>query len=287
MKTARIQGVPLMLVCFFFLFFSSCAHLVHLDRAQNAFNRGAEMENRIRFFSESGAPFSPTLLYNQAYAEVQKSLKQEDKLKSEHVLGNAYCIQALCEWKLKRYDEAEKSAEKALNAFLDLEEQHHIQMPRDKVIMETLPLIIQLEKIWAAAQLFHQPDNNTFESGKTHYLTYIHDSDANKEASLEQLLAQLEKHKQAQQYNEELFNYLLLVQLTALKNWSNTLDMIRAAITEDASLRDRAREDAVQFLFKQKEEDFKKEKNRLLEELAKTIPTGKEHPIYQFWNKVM
>ncbi|HMQ48712.1 MAG TPA: hypothetical protein PKA00_15120 [Saprospiraceae bacterium] len=286
MKTARLPG-RLLVITLLLALFSSCAHLVHLDRAQNTFNRGAEMENRIRFSADNRTPISPTLLYNQAYAEVQKSLKQEGKLKSENVLGNAYCIKALCEWKLKNYAEAEKSAVKALDIFLDMEEKSHIEMARDKVIMETLPIMINIEKTWSEVQTYYQPDNNTFSTGKSHFLTHVYNPSAAEQGNLEKYLSELEEKRLEQQHNEELHNYLLLSQLAGLKNWSNALDYLRSCITEDIALQGRDREEATQFLFQQKEEDFKKQKDRLLAELAKILPDGEQHPMYKFWNRIM
>jgi uncharacterized protein with PIN domain len=265
------------------LMLSACGHLMHLDRAQNTFNQGATLENQLRFSPQSEVSSSPYLYYNMAYAELGKALKNKTALGKDDVLANAYTIKALCEWKLKMYSRAEKSADAALEEYLDMERKG-IAMPRDKALMQALPALMEIDKVKSHLFAFHAPDSLSYAAAQQHYQEYIHDSSPDKAAKLEAAIQRLGSVRaQLEGGNEEMVVYLVLSQLAALKTWSDGLDFLRQSLSKDPGLPPGAQREAREFRTAQREQHLTPLKDELLGTLRKLLPN--DAPLVLYWSE--
>jgi hypothetical protein len=266
------------------LLLSACGHLMHLDRAQNNFNQGATLENQLRFNPQSEVSTSPYLYYNMAYAELGKALKNKSALGKDDVLANAYTIKALCEWKLKMYSQAEKSADAALDEYLALERKGML-MPRDKALMQALPFLMEIDKVKSHLYAFHAPDSLSYSAAQQHYLDYVYDSSPEKAAKLEAAVQKLNNIRTQLEGNEEMAVYLLLSQLAALKTWSDGLDFLRQSLGKDAALPREAQREAREFRTAQREQHLNPLKEELLEALRKLLPKEQGAPLVGYWSE--
>ncbi len=269
---------------------ASCSHLIHLDRAQNDFNRGAELENQLRFNPQPDVSVSPSLYYSLAYAELDRALKNKKGLDADKVLGSTYTVKALCEWKLKQYGKAEKSAGEALNVFADMENEG-FKMPRDKALMEALPFLMKIDQAKDALYAFHQA-TPSFEKGKAHYLEYIFHPGPDTLAALESAIREIGKIQESVAFNEELSAYFVMAQLAGLKTWSDALDFLLACIREDASLKgdanQREKEKARDWQKEQGNGFLEKEKTALLDKLSTLVaPRAKAEELKAYWNQII
>lgn len=269
------------------LLLSSCAHLMHLDRAQSTFNQGAELENKLKFSPQSEVAASPESFYAMAYAEVKNALKQEGQLKEDQLLGNAYTIKALCEWKLKKYDDAVKTADDAVGTFLQMESKG-IRMPRDKAVMEALPFIIQIDKSREHFLDLPPPEKSSFADAQSHYLAVIADPDSlDKAGTLIHAINKLENARQNVKHNYELSTYFLLTELAALKAWSDCNGYLSDCIAKGKAFSNTdERKKAVKF-FTDQDKAFVTKKDSLLIDLGKILPDGEENVLYKYWKIVM
>lgn len=269
---------------------ASCSHLIHLDRAQDNFNRGAELENQLRFSPQPDVSVSPALYYSLAYAELDRALKNKKGLDADKVLGSTYAVKALCEWKLKQYGKAEKSAGEALNAFADMENEG-LKMPRDQALMEALPFLIKIDQAKDALYTFHQA-TPSFEKGKAHYLEYIFDPDPDSLAVLESAIREIGKIQEAVAFNEELSAYFVMAQLAGLKTWSDAQDFLLSCIREDAALEGdanrREKEKARDWQRKQGNDFLEKQKTALLDKLTTLVaPRAKAEELKAYWSEII
>lgn len=266
------------------LLLSACGHLMHLDRAQNNFNQGAALENQLRFNPQSEVSTSPYLYYNMAYAELGKALKNKGALSKDDVLANAYTIKALCEWKLKMYSQAEKSADVALAEYLDMERKGML-MPRDKALMQALPYLMEIDKVKSHLYAFHAPDSLAYPSALEHYQQYIFNSSPDQAAKLEAAIHKLGNIRTQLEGSEDMSVYLLLSQLAALKAWSDGLDFLRQSIGKDSALSRDAQREAREFRTAQREQHLNPLKEELLEALRKLLPKEQGAPLVGYWSE--
>lgn len=213
---------------------SSCGHLIHLDRAQNNFNRGAVLENQLRFNPQVNVSTSPSTHYTLAYAELDKALNNKRGLSSDNVLSTAYTIKALCEWKLGLYGKAEKSASDALDE-LEKMEKNGMRLPRDKALMKALPSLMEIGRMKDALYAFHHSPP-PFDSARTHCLEFIYNPDPDKTARLEMAIMKIAEIQATVASNEELSAYFIMSQLAGLKTWSDTNDFLFTCISKDPAL---------------------------------------------------
>ena len=265
---------------------SGCAHLIHLDRAQNNFNRGAELENQLRFNPSSDVSALPSAYYTLAYAELEKALNNKKGLSSDNVLASAYTIKALCEWKFKQYDAAEKSADAALEELKKMR-RRNIMLPRDKALMEALPSLMKIDKVKDTLYAFHSPVP-PFEAGKDHYLQFIFDPDSTKMASLEAAIHEIGEVEDRTAANEELSAYFVMSQLAALKTWSDALDNLLSCIREDPSFKGdenkAARRKARKWQEEQGDGFLEVKEKELLEKLRNLIPGERGKRLAEYWD---
>ncbi len=262
---------------------ASCSHLIHLDRAQNSFNRGAELENRSRFSPQNDIAISPSTYYTLAYAELGKALKNKPGLRSDNVLANAYTMKALCEWKLKLYSRATASANEALGQILEMEDEG-IRLPRDKALMEALPSIMMIDQAREELALYHE-DTLSYDSAKAQYFRLIYNPGAEEKAQLEAALIKIGTIRQQPELGDETATYFIMSQLAGLKAWSDCLDFLRRAmLANKETMSEDAREAATLFRLEQRNGHLDKWKKNLLEELEKKLPEGGENSLYRYWN---
>ena len=264
---------------------SSCGHLLHLDRAQNNFSRGAELENQLKFDPQANISASPSMYYTLAYAELGKALNHKKRLSADNVLGTAYTVKALCEWKLKLYERAEGSADAALEELKEVYKTG-IRLPRDKALMEALPHLMEIEKVKDSLYAFHQAPL-PFEAGKGHYLHFIYDPAANKMARLEKAISEISKVQASVAGNEEVSAYFVMAQLAALKTWSDALDDLLTCIAEDASLEGNTRKEARNWQKAQGNEFLEVKEKELLDRLRTLIPTERGQKLADYWAELI
>ena len=264
--------------------FTSCAHLVHLDRAQNNFNRGAELENQLSFNPKPDVSASPSMYYSLAYAELDKALANKNSLSSDHVLATTYTIKALCEWKLAMYDEAKKSADNALDELEEMEKTG-MRLPRDKALMEALPALMEIGRMKEELYAFHS-SAPSYEASKAHYLEFIH-NDSTKMARLEAAIDKVGSIQATVATNEELSAYFVMSQLAGLKTWSDAHNFLLTCIDEnDTTLSEQGKDDAWEWKGRQESafENFVKEK-KLVKKLRKLMPNQQGRLLANWWLK--
>lgn len=125
---------------------SACAHINHLRHAQDSFSQGAAAENASRLAAArvDHATATEAAAARGHYAAALLSLKQLDRadidaLKDDQLLGTALSLEALCYWRLGKFDQALERA----RAALELDEQ---LFPRDRALLTALPGLIMADQ---------------------------------------------------------------------------------------------------------------------------------------------
>jgi hypothetical protein len=267
------------------LLLPGCA-MRHLDLAQQAFNEGATIENQQRFSPQSDVFVSPTLSYASAYRYIGKAVKKRSTLQKHNLLGNAFALQALCEWKLNDYESAKRSARRALQALKSLESRQGIRMSRDETLMKALPDILVLDQVRSDLFAFHMGLVN-FEAAKQQYQEQIFNKTDGASANLEAALYNLQQLEPAAGVSAEMETYLVLVQLAGLKTWAKGIDFLRESITEDRSLTAESRRIATDFFLQERQQYLAPRKAVLLAELSALLPGGTGHELYRFWDSAL
>lgn len=253
---------------------SSCAHLVHLDRAQNAFSRGAEIENRAQFNIEAISPESPSGHYSVAYAEVKQALKGRSKLQRDTVLASALTLKALCEWKLHRYNSARQTRMEALGILEKYKNEWNIPMSRDLALVRALNGLIKIDEVndqWY--QEVEQATSN-LEAAGDRYLELIHNPEDDSGEIL-QALKIIREARNSVHSSNEIQTYLILSQLSALKNWSDAYDYLNNLAEQQDVLLPEAVEIS--------RRTFRKERNLHLCMLQEQLPGGAGNDIFEYW----
>ena len=275
------------LSCLFFL--GSCSHLQYLDAAKESFNQGASLENEIRFATTANPSISPAYYYNRAYASVNEALKgnRDKKLMEDHLLGHAYSLKALCEWKLGDYDEAITTGNLAKSRFIALSDQG-IELPRDIILMKSLPAIITIDTVAKEFFGFRQSRLSTnFDKSLKFYKDYIFSSSLSSSGALQEAIRDIETLKPEASNNPELYAYLVMVQLSALKTWNACLSMLFEKSIADLSVQEQMR--IRREVLDEKQEYLNLRKTELLNELERAL--GEEgtpkDKVLAYWNAVL
>jgi hypothetical protein len=272
----------------FCLLLSSCAHLTHLDAAQDSFNEGATLDNEMRFSTSTSPTISPAFHYNRAYVSVNKALKGggDKKLEKDQLLGHAFSVKALCEWKLGQYDLAVQSCNQAKGQFLTLSKKG-IKMPRDLILMKALPSIIAIDTIAQSYFAFRNSWEAThFDKCLAFYQSHIFAQEG-QPALLQHALDQLEELKKEATNNAELYAYLVMVQLSGLKTWNGCLSLIfekgisKLSISEQIRIKEET--------LNEKQAFFNTRRQELLEELENTLAGEGElkDKLIDYWKGIM
>lgn len=277
----------------------SCAQLNYLDQAQNAFTQGATLESNLSF-SESallGQPAAagnqamslatPDLCYRLAYAQVNKALLKEDKLKADGVLVNAHALRALSAWKLGLHAQASESAKAAKIALQDSE----VPLPREAAMMTALEGLIFADQAYAAMQklkLEHQSRTtntgsaeglNTMANIRQQYEIDIVSNGGT--GKIDKALAILDNAKKEVAGRADIQSYLIMSQLAALKTWLDELDQIYSllkifGLTNHSDLKR---------WFDQENERYAKKRDLYMGQLAPLLPRQKENVVYKRWEE--
>jgi hypothetical protein len=290
------------------LFLSGCAHLVHLDRAQNAFNRGATLENALAFgtatneagvgianpnvFASTGvSSLSPDLHYQLAHSEVSKALKTDGALKSDGVLGTAWTLRTLCEWKLGRYDDARASALLAQKALAD----NKFRQPRDEAIVGAIEGLISSEQAYNAllalrqklAQHVTTPANEVerlrfFDEIKKHYEENI--SNATGSGKIDNALSVLGRTTAINATRQDLQLYFVLSQLASMKTWLDELNEVYLLIKAYGFANS---DNDLNRWFKNENDRFAQKRDEVFPQLAVLLPAKEQNATYKNWKMLL
>jgi hypothetical protein len=132
---------------------AGCQSVNHLRDAQEAFNRAATLENKLRyaandpntlFKTEASEALTEVGSVQSSYAAALLSLENVDeaKLKQDRLWGSALTLKALTQWRLGRYEDALTTANTAKANSNQL-------FPRDAAIVEALPGLIKIDLAYA------------------------------------------------------------------------------------------------------------------------------------------
>ncbi len=261
----------------FVILFSSCATLSHIDKAQDEFNKGAEIENAA-FFNQSISLTSPPppadYYYKRAYAEVNQALTNEAKLKKLDIYVNASTVKALCEWKLKKYAEARKTAKVATD-YMDARNISADDAPRDFAVLHAMSALIGIEEMNELQTNFFKADSIGSEAGIAQYNKLIH-KEGNLAGNIEKDLEDLKSVSKQISETHEVQTYLIMSQLAALKVWDDALESVwKIMDLNDENNAWQAKE----------EKALVKEIKIYGKALGERI--GKDHAIYMHWNRIL
>ncbi len=292
------------LAAFLLIFLLSCAQLNHLDRAQEAFSKGAEIETRSLYAGASSnsqpsldiseniqqemTNLSPHFFYAQAYSEIRKALQDEKPLQNDGIYGNALALKALCEWKLKRYGEARLSAEAARNAL----RQSVPPSTRDLAVMQALEGFIENDLAFTSlgelnTDIRQKTSSNaisrtqaqqTFNDILIFYRTNIFDLVG--DARIEKALDIIRSAREEVSANHPIQTYLIMSQLVCVKNWSDALSDIDVFL-KDLGLG--ASSNQARQWWNAEAQRYITQKDGLLNELAAALPDGAQNRIYKEW----
>ncbi|MFM9949384.1 MAG: hypothetical protein ACKV1O_15720 [Saprospiraceae bacterium] len=291
---------------------TGCAALKEYKKAQDSFNLGASLEMKQRtaqanglpasadlidFFPTSGQPdmsLKPASYYQNAYDQVVKALKASEKLKSSDVLGEALSIKALAAWKLGKYEEAREAA-KAAGAELEMEPDAGA---RDKALMAAMGGVIAIDlahdtiskmnkTLLDAAQ---KPENFTkekaselYEQSKMHFEQFVFSRQISRN-SIWQGIETIDEAKMKAEPTHEIQRYLLMAQLSGLKNWTDALNAIDTAAKR---LGVKSSNNAAKDWIEGQKSFYRTTRDGYLEKLAGLIPGGKTAPVYLSWEKIL
>ncbi len=279
----------------------SCAQLNYLDQAQNAFNQGASLETNLSFGepallgqpsaagSQAMSLATPDLCYRLAYAQVNKALLQDSKLKADGVLVNAHSLRALSAWKLGLYAQATESALAAKIALQDSD----VPLPREAAMMTALEGLIQADQAFVAVQKF-KLDNQTRSTSPnaSEALTLMANIRKQYEADItnssgtgkiDKALSILDKAKLEVAGRADIQIYFIMSQLAALKTWLDELDQIYSLLKTFGFASNNNND--LKRWFDQENDRFTQKRNLYMSQLAPLLPQQKENVMYKRWEE--
>ena len=265
-----------------------CASLVSIDKAQDLFSKGAEIENKQTFNFQNLDPISPASYYNLAYTEVKGAIAADEaKLKQDGILANAYTLKALCEWKLKNYTQARISSDKAYKLFEESESQG-IFMPRDKALMGALDGLILTDMVNDSIMLLNQMKalGIDLEKAMRFYTQNISDPDADKEGRMEQAVTIIGENKAKVTNIPAMNNYFLMCQLASMKVWSDGMDYLDNALINNQNAPENLRVSVNQLLDKDNQV-YKEKRDALLGALETLFEGQEDQSMYLYWKKLL
>ena len=151
-KSQSINIVKTLLFLIILVFTNACGTINLVSEAQDDFNKAARNENATKFDSETLGLLQVGDSYDSAYMKINEALKKEGQLKNDGLLGTAYTLKALCEWKLGNYTLALTTRDLALKELSG--------QPRDEVIMKALPALIKTDQANAKLMASQKNTNN-------------------------------------------------------------------------------------------------------------------------------
>jgi hypothetical protein len=286
---SKLQSLYVLSISILIFLLSSCAHLSYLDAAQDSFNEGASLENEIRLSTNSSPGISPAFYYNRAYVDVNKALKGggEKKLQNDQLLGHAYSLKALCEWKLGQYQTAIETGNLAKGRFLALSNQG-VKLPRDLTLMKALPDIIAIDTVAQSFFAFRKSKVSTnFKDCLAYYQSHIYNPIAEDPAILQRAINSIESLKRGTTNNVELYAYLIMVQLSGLKTWNGGLSLLFESGTVGLSIEEQIK--VKEEILDEKQSFFNFQRDRLINELEETL-SGEgnlQKQVVDYWKSIM
>lgn len=260
------------------LFFSSCSTLSHMDKAQDEFNKGAEIENEAllnQSISLVSPPRSSDYYYKRAYSEVNQALLKEGKLKKLEIYVNAATIKALCEWKLNNYDEAKKTAKVATD-YMEAKNISADDLPREFAVLHSMSALIGIEDMNEKQSSFFKTSPLTTEAALAEYKKLIH-KEAAIAGNIEKDLEDLESVSGRINDKHEVQTYLVMSKLSALKVWSDALNSIRTTMKKNGNF-----DGNNQDYYDAEKESLDAAKEKYAKVLRDQV--GKDHSVYKHWD---
>ncbi len=209
---------------FCMLVFVACGcvtHIQQLREAQTQFNMAATAENRARLGDPGEALLSTgeaTTSYRMAVKIVSELLeKNKSNLAKDRLLGTAYTIKAMAEWRLGDYGSAMKTVSDALGN------------SKAKVFERDRILLLAIRGLVKNDQAFHHMMKKDYPYADLKRL--LRDSLANLNTALSQAPR-----------GSKIRLYILLSELAALKNWADLRGNPRAYAVLTPEHFDKARE---------------------------------------------
>lgn len=188
---------------------SGCiSHIQKLREVQNHFNAAALLENQLKIDPLSGDALAINTQANASYHLSLKLLtelidKKEQELRNDDLLGTAYTLKALAEWRIGQYEDAINTVAKA---GMDKETK---LFPRDRALMNALSGLIKNDQAYG------------------HMAAKDYDY-----TSIKKLLLSSMEDIKDQIRPGSLGLYLAIARLSVLKNWAD-LRGTPAAYTKD------------------------------------------------------
>ncbi len=244
------------------LVLTACAGFKELQNAQNQFSRAATIELTHQFDPQNISLDDPDNWYQLAYSNVKKALQNSTSLERDSLLGLAYSLKALCEWKLKKYELVEISRKAALN---------RIHTPnRNYALMTALPDLITIDQ---TATALRQTFPNIHPKGDLIIPFFEkHFPEGHHWPHIESAILQTQEEKAT-------LIYLLQAQLSGLKGWSDALDELKQYMDAGNSYPNVLRE-----IFAHQYQQYLEEKAQAMD-LLKGDPSLRE--IYAYWNVLL
>jgi hypothetical protein len=187
------------LILLLVVFLSGCvSHIQTLRDAQEEFNRAASLENAIKMDPKQGDVASLGNInasYRLSLTMLSGLINEKSAdLEKDHLLGVAYTLKALTEWRLAEYP----SALATISAVK--EHPDNTLLPRDKAMVEALRGLIKNDQAYAhmVARDYSYEDIKTL---------------------LREALGDMDKGLAVPGAGENLRLYLLMAKLSTLKNW--------------------------------------------------------------------
>lgn len=193
-----------------FLLLTACGGFKELQNAQDHFSKAASIELQNQFDPQNISLDHPDNWYQLAYSNVKKALQNTPSLERDSLLGMAYSLKALCEWKLQKYQLAEISRKAALNRIKTAN--------RNYALMTALPDLIHMDVTTAALKQTFLNINPQGEQIIHFFQTYFPEGKQWKHIKNAMLQTPDEK---------ATLIYLVQAQLSGLKSWSDALDGLK------------------------------------------------------------
>lgn len=266
--------------CFllFLLIISSCAHLNKLDLAQRSFSEGATIENNAQFLEQSTA-VSPEAYYKIAYISVQESLKKVNKLREDGLLGNAYALKSLCEWKLGKHQAASNNAKIALNYLLDQNNPSAL-LTRDAAIMKSMDALINLEQLnQLVFDSLNQDEALDLATFKQFFAAQLWGKGGDEKGKLRESFESINSVLKQVPRKHEVRNYLVMSMLTGMKNWGDALHYMN----NNRKKLDGEEQEAMKAYYNQEKATYENSRTVLLRRFARLLPEGEKSRVYKYW----
>ena len=189
--------------------FTSCSpeYIQTLTTAENHFEEATEMDNERLFDDEASSSSQIETSYLTAHELVSTLIAEEkEALTKSDLMGRAYRLKALSEWRLKKWEDALATKDEANSSNISFQ-------PADKTLMEALPSLVNLDRA------------NQFMFEKTETYNSV-------ESLLKESIMQLNQSTGANPAMNNTRLYLLTHQLSAMHTWSTLITFPQDHVTD-------------------------------------------------------